>query len=118
MRTGKLDVGATWTYRCSYVVTAQSPDPVQNTVTVKGTDSIGGTDTDTDSEEADVLHPDIEILKRVRLLPDGTLAETAYARVGETVEYQLDVTDGDSDTPIEDVAVDDGLRCRHGRARR
>ena len=61
----RLDLSETWTYTCSHVVTAQSGDPVVNTVTVIGTDELGGTDTDTDTESVDVIHPDIEVEKSV-----------------------------------------------------
>jgi Domain of unknown function DUF11/Prealbumin-like fold domain len=101
---GKLDVDETWIYRCSHVVTSQSGDPVKNTVTVTGTDELGGTDEDKDSAEADVLHPDIEIDKQV---------DRAQAHVGDTLTYRFLVTDGDSDTPIGDVELTDP-RCDPG----
>ena len=111
---GKLDVSETWTYRCSHVVTAASGDPVQNTATVKGTDPLGGTDMDTDSEEADVLHPDIDVDKKVRVLGTGEFVDSGLrAHVGDTLEYRFVVTDGESDTPIADVEFDDP-RCDAG----
>ncbi len=40
----------------------------------------------------DNVKPDIEIDKTVRLLPDGSFAKTAFAHVGDTVEYRFEVT--------------------------
>ena len=111
---GKLDVSETWVYSCSHVVTEADPDPLPNTVTVTGTDTLGGdkgTVTDSDTEEADILHPDIEIDKKVRVLATGEFVDSGLkAHVGDTLEYQFQVTDGDSDTPIGNVQVDDP-RC-------
>jgi hypothetical protein len=44
------------------------------------------------STTVDNTKPDIEIDKTVRLLPDGTFAETASAHVGDKVEYRFAVT--------------------------
>jgi hypothetical protein len=40
----------------------------------------------------DNTKPDIELEKFVRLLPDGSFAKTAFAHVGDTVEYRFEVT--------------------------
>ena len=40
----------------------------------------------------DNTKPDIEVDKSVRLLPDGSFAETAFAHVGDTVQYRFLVT--------------------------
>jgi Ca2+-binding RTX toxin-like protein len=57
----KLDPGETWTYSCSHVVVAGDGDPLQNTVSVTGTDSLGGTDNDTDSANVDVVQSAINV---------------------------------------------------------
>jgi hypothetical protein len=111
---GKLDVDETWDYRCSHKVTAGSGDPVENTVIVDGTDDLGGEDTDTDKEQADVLHPDIEVDKKVRRAGQEQYVDSGLtAHVGDKLEYQFLVTDGDSDAPIADVQLDDP-RCDAG----
>ena len=96
----KLDPSETWVYRCSHLVTAESGDPVQNTVTVTGTDPIGGTDTDQDSAEADVLHPDIEVDKTLRRGDSGDFVQGPIeVHLGDTIEYRFEVTN-EGDTPL------------------
>jgi hypothetical protein len=102
---GELEVGETWIYRCSHVVANADADPLENTVTVTGTDEIGGekgTVRDSDTEAADVLHPDIEVDKRV---------DRTQAHVGDTLTYRFDVTNA-GDTPLV-VAFGDP-RCDAG----
>ena len=47
---------------------------------------------ETEQVVVDNVKPDIEIDKTVRLLPDGTFAKTAFAHVGDTVQYRFEVT--------------------------
>ncbi len=115
-----LEPGETWTYTCSHVITAQDPDPLPNTGTVTGEDEIGGDVEDSDTTRVDVLHPDIEIDKQVRRAGDAEYQGQGdgvdggvVAHVGETLEYRFLVTDGDSDTPIENVQFSDP-RCDAG----
>ena len=110
----KLDVGENWVYRCTHVVTAQDPDPLPNTARVTGTDEQGNSDTDDSSAEVDVLHPDIAVDKKVRVLGTGEFVDSGLrAHVGDTLEYRFVVTDGESDTPIVDVQFSDP-RCDAG----
>ena len=59
--------------------------------------SIGGpkgTDTDTDSAEADVLHPDIEVDKTLRRGDSGDFVQgPIQVHVGDTIEYRFEVTE-------------------------
>src|SRR4029078_12749849 len=38
-----LQVTETWTYSCQHLITAGDPDPLPNTVTAAGTDTLGST---------------------------------------------------------------------------
>ena len=96
----RLDLTETWTYTCSHVVTAQSGDPVVNTVTVTGTDELGGTDTDTDTESVDVIHPNIEVDKKLRRGDSGAFVDgPIQVHVGDTIQYRFEVTN-EGDTPL------------------
>jgi uncharacterized repeat protein (TIGR01451 family) len=98
-----LDLGETWTYACSHVVTQQSGDPVLNTVTVTGTDSLGGKDADEDDAAADVVKPDIEVDKKLRRGSTGAFVEGPISvHVGDTIEYRFEVTNvGDGSLAVE-----------------
>ena len=61
-----------------------------NTVKVTGTDELGGKDSDEDSTQTDVLHPDIEIDKRV---------DRQSAHVGDKLTYTFKVSNA-GDTPL------------------
>jgi len=95
---GELEKGEQWVYLCTHVVTAQDPDPLPNTATVKGTDKYGNTDTDESSAAVDVIHPAIDIEK----------TGPATATVGAALAYTLAVTNpGDVPFAAQDVAVTD-----------
>ena len=109
-----LEDGEAWTYTCSHVVTADDPDPLPNTGTATGEDKTGRDVEDDDSTTVDVIHPDIDVDKKVRVLGTGEFVDSGLrAHVGETLEYRFVVTDGESDTPIADVEFDDP-RCDAG----
>ncbi len=99
---GKLDPGEQWDFFCTHVITAGDPDPLPNTAKATGTDEYGNSDADESSAAVDVLHPDIEIDKRV---------DRASAHVGDTLAYSFVVTN-EGDTPLGVVFSDP--RCDAG----
>ena len=112
-----------WRYTCSYTLSAEHSDdevnPIVNTVTATGEDIHGNPVTDTDDHATRILHPDIDVDKLVRVAGQteysgqGDDVNGVAAHVGDTLEYQFVVTDGDSDTPIENVQMSDP-RCDAG----
>ena len=75
-------------------------DPIINTVTATG---MAGSNTvsDTASHSTDILHPDIEIDKKVSTDPAGPFTDgPAQAHVGDTVYYEFEVTN-EGDTPLD-----------------
>ncbi|MFC2031242.1 hypothetical protein ACFLWA_10985, partial [Chloroflexota bacterium] len=94
---GALDPGEVWSYDCS---TNLSVDTT-NVVTATGTDSLGGTVDDTDSEEVEVVDPAIVITKT---------AVPTYTVSGGLVEYTYEV-DNAGDVPLVHVQVSDDT-CR------
>jgi hypothetical protein len=96
---GKLDVGETWVYLCSHVVTASDGAAVVNTVTVEGTDALGGKDDDTDSVTAKVLDPKTLVIK----------SGPEFGYPGDPVTYDFTVTNA-GNTPLTKVSVGDD-RC-------
>jgi hypothetical protein len=89
----KLDPGEIWTYTCSTTVNTD----ITNTATVTGTDSAGGTVSDTDTAFVDVVSPDIRIVKT---------ADPAVIYAGDTVTYTYIVTNLGED-PLSSVSVSD-----------
>jgi uncharacterized repeat protein (TIGR01451 family) len=94
-----LEAGETWHYSCTHVVTAADPDPLPNTGTATGTDTSGGTVTDSDDHTVDILHPDIRILKEAN--PDS-------GSPGETITYVYRITNT-GDVTLFDISVDDDV---------
>jgi hypothetical protein len=97
---GLLDPGESWVYTCTHLVTAGDPDPLPNTVTATGT--VPETErppvTDTDSAEADVFHPAIDIAK----------TGPATATAGAVLNYTLTVKNtGDIPFASDKVVVTD-----------
>ena len=93
---GLLDVAETWVYTCAHVVTAADGPLVHNVVTATGTDTLGGSVTVTDSEDAHVGHPGVAVVK------DGP----AVIYHGDTVVYTFAVSNT-GDEPLHDVTVAD-----------
>jgi hypothetical protein len=90
---GKLDTTETWIYTCSHLVTPLDADPLHNVVHVDGDDGHGHTPFDEDEADVDILHPDIEVDKLVRVGSSGAFVQgPVAAHVGDTIEYQLVVT--------------------------
>jgi uncharacterized repeat protein (TIGR01451 family) len=93
-----LATGEGWIYRCERTITAADGDPVPNTATASGS-ADGGTVTDSDGHEVDVLHPAIAI--------DKTASPTS-GTPGTAVVYRYVVTNV-GDTTLFDISVDDDL---------
>jgi uncharacterized repeat protein (TIGR01451 family) len=90
-----FDAGDVWTYTCQKTITAQTPDPLDNTAKACG--KYGDQKKcDEDEHRVDVLHPAIEIVK--------TGATHAYA--GDTVTYRFAVKNI-GDTRLSGVTVTD-----------
>jgi uncharacterized repeat protein (TIGR01451 family) len=101
-RTGDGDavlaVGERWAYACDHTIVAADGDPVHNQATVTG-DHDGGTVSDTDSHDIDVIHPDIDLQKS---------ASPTSGPAGTTIVYTYAVTNT-GDTTLFDISVDDDM---------
>ncbi len=98
-----LEVGETWTYQATHTVGLGDPDPLDNTVTVSGTDADGDPVADaTDTHSLDIDYEPVL---------DVTKAGPATADVGDTVTYTFQVFhDGTSDgSPVANVLVTDDI---------
>ena len=91
-----LAVGEAWRYTCDHDVTAGDGSTIHNQARVAGHHE-GGTVTDTDTHDVDVLHPSIAIRK--------TATPTA-GPAGTSIVYTYTVTNT-GDTALFDVSVDD-----------
>jgi uncharacterized repeat protein (TIGR01451 family) len=91
-----LAVGEEWSFECDHTVTTADGNVVHNEATVAG-DHQGGTVTDKDTHDVDVIHPGIDLEKTATPTsgPAGTLIVYTY-----TVRNT-------GDTPLFDVSVDD-----------
>ncbi|HET9672027.1 MAG TPA: DUF11 domain-containing protein [Actinomycetota bacterium] len=91
-----LSIGERWNYRCHRTITADDGDPVPNTATVRGSHD-GGTVSDTDDHEVDVIHPAITIEKSASPTsgPAGTAVVYSYVvtNIGDTTLYDIHVND-------------------------
>ena len=88
--------GRDWSFECDHTIVAGDGDPVHNVATVTG-DHEGGTVSDTDAHDVDVIHPDIDL--------DKTASPTS-GPVGTTIVYTYAVTNT-GDTALFDISVDD-----------
>ncbi|MEY2420221.1 MAG: hypothetical protein QOI95_288 [Acidimicrobiaceae bacterium] len=98
---GFLEVGETWHYSCSHVVTMQDTDPLVNTAKATGTDDYGRTVESTDNASVDILYPDVTSTKVAGPSPisaGATASFTITANVG-----------GDNGAIAQDVHVTDTL---------
>jgi uncharacterized repeat protein (TIGR01451 family) len=91
-----LAVEEQWTFRCDHTITTGDGDPVHNVATVTG-DHEGGTVSDTDPHDVDVIHPDIDLEKT---------ASPTSGPAGTTVVYTYAVTNT-GDTTLFDISIDD-----------
>ncbi|MBW3590076.1 MAG: DUF11 domain-containing protein [Actinobacteria bacterium] len=97
-----LELGETWNFTCSHLITSSDPDPMPNTATATGIDSFGRQVTDTDDHLVDLLSPAIQVVK------DGP----AEAHVGDLITYTFAVTNA-GDTPLANVTLADP-KCDSG----
>jgi uncharacterized repeat protein (TIGR01451 family) len=91
-----LAVDEEWSFACDRTITAGDGDPVHNQATVSG-DHEGGTVTDSDTHDVNVLHPGIDLEKTATPtsgLP-GTLVVYTYAvmNTGDTTLFDVSVDD-------------------------
>ena len=106
-----LEAGEHWNYTCTMPVPAHSAgeaDPHIDTVTATGTAGNNSV-SDTDTHAVDILHPDIEIDKKVRRNGAGAYVDGPIeAKRGDTLNYQFTVTNpGD----VALTVVFDDPRC-------
>ena len=132
-----LAVGEVWTFSCTHLVTEEDPDPIPNTVTVRGDteEGEGGNEvTDTDDHVVDIINPAIDIVKTVdeEIVPIGTTVTFTYVvtNTGDTTLYEISVDDdilghigdiavlepGDSVTLTKDFVVGDEIVTNVGTA--
>jgi uncharacterized repeat protein (TIGR01451 family) len=99
--TSTLDPGDTWTYTCSIsaaTLFSGGNDPVTNTVTVRGEDTVKGREvTDTDTALTKLLRPEIKVVK--------TPTSQTVSYTGNAV-YSYGVTNV-GNTPLDTVSVSD-----------
>ena len=99
----QLEVGEAWIYSASYTVLGTDPDPLENTVTVSGTDRDGGALSATDTHSTALGYaPALTVLK------EGPSA----AQVGETVVYTFSVSHDDvsgDGSPVQITGVNDDV---------
>ncbi|MBA3736950.1 MAG: DUF11 domain-containing protein [Actinobacteria bacterium] len=91
-----LAVGERWTFECDHTVTSSDGNVIHNVATVTG-DHEGGTVTDRDTHEVDVIHPSIDLEKT---------ATPSSGPTGTFIVYTYAVTNT-GDTPLSDVSVTD-----------
>lgn len=88
-------VGERWDFACTRTI-PEGVDPVGNTATVQGTHT-GGTVSDTDGHEIDVIHPSLAIEKTASPTSGPAGATIVYTYVvtntGDTTLFDIDVTD-------------------------
>ena len=91
-----LAVDEQWTFRCDHTITAGDGDPVHNVAIVDG-DHDGGTVSDTDGHDVNVIHPGIDLEKT---------ASPTSGPAGTLIVYTYTVTNA-GDTTLFDISVDD-----------
>ena len=93
-----LAVDESWEFVCDHTIVAADGDPVHNQATVTG-DHDGGTVSDTDTHDIDVIHPDIDLEKS---------ASPTSGPAGTTIVYTYAVTNT-GDTTLFGISVDDDI---------
>jgi len=93
-----LAVGESWSYECDHVIIGADGDPLHNVATVSG-DHDGGTVSDMDAHDIDVLHAAIDLEKT---------AAPASGPPGTPITYTYTVTNA-GDTRLFDISVDDDI---------
>jgi len=95
-----LASGEVWHFTCTHVVTDTDPDPIPNTVTVRGDTvaGIGGEEvTDQASHVVDIITPAIAIQKTVSdsTVPVGKIVTYTYVvtNIGDTTLFDVNVSD-------------------------
>jgi len=91
-----LAAGASATWKCSHVVTADDPDPLVNTAGVSGKDLLGTEVSDTATASTDILRPSINVTK----------TGDAEVHVGDTAKYTI-VVANTGNTPLDPITVKD-----------
>ena len=95
---GDLAVDESWAFMCDHTIVAADGDPVHNQATVTGVHD-GGTVSDTDTHDIDVLHPDIDLEKS---------ASPTSGPAGTPIVYTYAVTNT-GDTTLFGISVDDDI---------
>ena len=96
-----LEPGASECHTFPYVVQPGDPDPLPNTVTVHANPvGLPNDITDNDTATVDLVHPCLEVDKTV---------DTPISKVGDTINYQICITNCGEDIALENISVVDSL---------
>jgi uncharacterized repeat protein (TIGR01451 family) len=93
-----LAVDESWAFACDHTIVAADGDPVHDQATVTGVHG-GGTVSDTDTHDIDLIHPDIDLEKS---------ASPTSGPAGTVIVYTYAVTNT-GDTTLFDISVDDDI---------
>ncbi len=93
-----LAVDERWTFACDHSIVSADGDPVHNRAAVTGVHD-GGTVSDTDTHDIDLIHPDIDLEKS---------ASPTSGPAGTIIVYTYAVTNT-GDTTLFDISVDDDI---------
>ncbi len=99
---GSLDAGEIWTFSRTYLVQADDPNLLSNTVVVTGVDVGGSPITGTDTHVTDIdFEPTMQVSK----------TGPATASTGDTVTYQYEVSHsvGSDGSPISSITITDDV---------
>ncbi len=93
-----LAVDESWAFACDHTIVAADGDPVHNQATATGVHD-GGTVSDTETHDIDLIHPDIDLEKS---------ASPTSGPAGTAIVYTYAVTNT-GDTTLFDISVDDDI---------